>query len=156
MRAALIFATGVVFWVLLSGRTGVLDLLMAAVASAAVALVNRDIEGVTEVLRRGPQLLLYAPWLLREIWAANMQVVRIVLHPRLPIDPVVVSIAPALSSDLALTLLANSITLTPGTVTIDVEDGRLFVHALTRAGAADLEGGGMARRVGRVFGEVGG
>jgi multicomponent Na+:H+ antiporter subunit E len=100
-------------------------------------------------------MLAYAPWLLREIWIANIQVVRLVLDPRLPIDPVVVRLPTRYTSDLARTTLANSITLTPGTVTIDVEDETLVVHAITRAGGDDVLGGGMARRVGRVFGDPG-
>ncbi|MGH7275768.1 MAG: Na+/H+ antiporter subunit E [Candidatus Rokuibacteriota bacterium] len=149
------FAACVAFWILLSGKTAPQDFLMAAAASAAVALVNRDIDALGEVLRWSPRLLAYVPWLLKEIWLANLQVLRIVVHPRLPIDPVVIRLTPALSSDLARTAFANSITLTPGTITLDVEGGEIVVHALTRAGADDLAGGGMARRVGRIFREPG-
>ena len=58
----------------------------------------------------------------------------------------------AAGGDPAVTLHANSITLTPGTVTLDVADGRLVVHALTPATAAGVTSGAMARRVARVFG----
>jgi multicomponent Na+:H+ antiporter subunit E len=59
------------------------------------------------------------------------------------------------ASDLARTTYANSITLTPGTITLDVEGETLVVHAITRAGGDALLAGGMARRVGRVFGDPG-
>jgi multicomponent Na+:H+ antiporter subunit E len=154
-RSLLVFAGGLVFWFLLSGHFGGLDLVYAVVASAAVAWLNRRDEALSDLLAWAPRLLAYAPWLLREIWTANLQVVRVVLDPRLPIDPVVVRVPTRYATDLARVTLANSITLTPGTVTLDVDGETLVVHAITRAGADDLLGGGMARRVGRVFGEPG-
>jgi multicomponent Na+:H+ antiporter subunit E len=156
MRAfALVFSACLVLWILLSGHVGALDLAMAVTASALVAFANRDIEGVSEMLRWTPRLLAYLPWLLKEIWVANIQVVKLVLDPGLPIDPVIVRLPTRFSSDLARTTLANSITLTPGTVTLDVEGEDLLVHALTARGGADIVAGGMARRVGRVFGDPG-
>lgn len=149
----LVFAGCLAFWFLLSGHVGLLDLVMAVAASAAVAWVNRRDEALSDVLVWTPRLLAYVPWLLREIWIANIQVVRLVVDPRLPIDPVVVRLPTRYSTDLARTTLANSITLTPGTITLDVDGETLVVHAITRAGGDDLLGGGMARRVGRVFGD---
>jgi multicomponent Na+:H+ antiporter subunit E len=155
VRFLLVFAGCLVFWFLLAGHFAVLDVVMAVAASGAVAWMNRRDEALSEFLVWTPRLLAYAPWLLREIWIANVQVVRLVLDPRLPIDPVVVRVAMRYSSDLARTTLANSITLTPGTITLDVDGEALVVHAITRAGAEDLLSGGMARRVGRVFGDPG-
>jgi multicomponent Na+:H+ antiporter subunit E len=128
---------------------------LGVVASAAVAWVNRHDEALSELLAWSPRLLAYLPWLLREIWTANLQVVRLVLDPRLPIDPVVVRLPTRYTTDLARTALANSITLTPGTITVDVDGETLVVHAITRAGGEDVAAGGMARRVGRVFGDPG-
>ena len=150
-----VFATCLVLWFLLSGHFGVADLVMAVVASTVITALNRDIEQLSEVLRHGGRLLAYLPWIAREIWLANLQVVKLVLHPRLPIDPVLVRVPAPFSSDLARTVFANSITLTPGTITIEVGPDEFIVHALTRAAADDLVAGAMARRVGRVFGEPG-
>lgn len=156
MRAfALVFSACLTLWILLSGHLGALDLAMGVAASALVAFGNRDIEGVSEMLRWTPRLLAYLPWLLKEIWLANIQVVKLVLDPALPIDPVIVRVRTRFSSDVARTTLANSITLTPGTVTLDVDGDDLIVHAITAAGGADVLAGGMARRVGRVFGDPG-
>jgi multicomponent Na+:H+ antiporter subunit E len=154
-RLLLVFAGCLAFWFLLSGHFAPIDVLFAVAACAAVAWVNRRDEALSEVLAWTPRLLAYAPWLLREIWIANIQVVKLVLDPRLPIDPVVVRLPTRYATDLARTTLANSITLTPGTVTIDVDGETLVVHAITRAGAEDLAAGAMARRVGRVFGDPG-
>jgi multicomponent Na+:H+ antiporter subunit E len=150
-----VFATCLVLWFLLSGHFGFSDLVMAVVASALVTALNRDVEQVSEVLRHGLRLLAYLPWIAREIWLANVQVVKLVLHPRLPIDPVLVRVPARFSSDFARTVFANSITLTPGTITIEAGPDEFLVHALTRAAGEDLVAGAMARRVGRIFGEPG-
>jgi multicomponent Na+:H+ antiporter subunit E len=151
----LVFSACLVLWFLLSGHFRALDVAMAVAASALVAWANRDIEGVSELLRWSPRLLAYLPWLLKEIWIANIQVVRLILDPALPIDPVIVRVRTRFGSDFARTTLANSITLTPGTLTLDVEGEDLVVHAITAGGGADIVAGGMARRVGRVFGDPG-
>jgi multicomponent Na+:H+ antiporter subunit E len=107
---------------------------------------------VSGLARALPGLAWYVPWLLVEIVKANVAVTRIVLDPRLPIEPTVVRVRPPFAGDLAVTTLANSITLTPGTITLDVDEGDLIVHSLTPVSVEDLEtvfGG----RVARVFGE---
>ena len=153
--SALVFSACLVLWILLSGHVGALDLAMGVAASALVTFANRDVEGVSEMLRWTPRLLAYLPWLLKEIWVANLQVVKLVLDPALPIDPVVVRVRTRFSSDFARTTLANSITLTPGTITLDVDGDDFLVHAITAGGGADIVAGGMARRVGRMFGDPG-
>ena len=156
MRApALVFSACLVLWILLSGHVGALDLAMGVPASALVTFANRDVEGVSEMLRWTPRLLAYLPWLLKEIWVANIQVVKLVLDPALPIDPVIIRVRTRFSSDFARTTLANSITLTPGTITLDVDGDDVLVHAITAVGGADIVAGGMARRVGRMFGDPG-
>ena len=72
----------------------------------------------------------YLPWLMYEIFKANVQVIRACLRAELDINPALVKVRTKCQSDLAKTLFANSITLTPGTVTIEVEPKRLLVHAL--------------------------
>ena len=77
---------------------------------------------------------------------------RIVLHPRLPISPTLARFRPSQTSAVGLVTHANSITLTPGTVTIEASHDEFLVHALTRAGAAGLAGSEMDRRVRRFEG----
>ncbi|HDR88559.1 MAG TPA: Na+/H+ antiporter subunit E [Bacteroidetes bacterium] len=72
--------------------------------------------------------LLYAVVLLKEIILANLDVAYRVLHPKMPIKPGIVIIKTGLKQDLAKLILANSITLTPGTFTLDIEDDRLLIH----------------------------
>jgi multicomponent Na+:H+ antiporter subunit E len=151
----LLFAVCFGLWAVLSGHWDVMHLLLGAAASALVVRLNRDEETVSGFVRVLPQLAWYVPWLVVEIVKANLAVTRIVLHPRLPLDPVVLRFRLPVRGDLAVTTLANSITLTPGTITLDVEGDQMVVHALTPVPLSDLEvtfGG----RVARVFGEEGG
>ncbi len=83
---------------------------------------------------------------------ANIDVMRRVLSPELPIDPVVKWLPASQTTDLGRVIYANSITLTPGTVSTNVEDGRIEVHALSREGMTALEEGDMDARVQGVEG----
>ncbi|MFT5489083.1 MAG: multicomponent Na+:H+ antiporter subunit E [Paracoccaceae bacterium] len=93
------------------------------------------------------KVLLYWPWLLWEIVKANIDVTKRVLGLA-EISPTMVQIKATQKTDLGIVIFANSITLTPGTISIDVdEDGYILVHALSRDGTEGLEGGDMDRRV---------
>lgn len=150
----LLFVVCVLFWLVLSGHYTPLYIGLGLVSAAVVTWLNRRDEIVSDVVRALPQLLTYAPWLLVQIVRSNLQVARLVLHPRLPIDPVVVRYRTGMRRDLAVATLANSITLTPGTVTVDLDGDELVVHALTPDTAAAVASGEMARRVARVYGEA--
>jgi multicomponent Na+:H+ antiporter subunit E len=76
-----------------------------------------------------------------------------VLHPKMPINPRIVEFDSKLESNLAFTTLANSITLTPGTITVDIREGKYFVHALTDKVADDLLSGDMENRVAAIYSE---
>lgn len=89
----------------------------------------------------------YIPWLLKEIAKANIDVVRCILDPALPIAPRVIEVPSTQRSAMTRTIYANSITLTPGTVSIDVTDDTITVHALTRASADGIASGEMGERV---------
>lgn len=140
------------FWLALSGHWDAVHVGLGAAAATLVAVLNRGEQALTGMIRRLPWLAAYAGWLLVEIVLANLHVARIVLDPRLPIDPVVVRVPAPAADALVVTTYANSITLTPGTVTLDVEQGELVVHALTPATAAGVTSGAMGRRIARVFG----
>lgn len=154
-RTIVLTVVGFAFWFALSGSTAPLTLALGAVSAFAVARANRDVELVTDALRYAPRAVAYLPWLLKEIVVSAIQVMRIVLDPRLPVDPVLVRVVTGLQGDLARTTFANSVTLTPGTFTVDVENGEFVIHALTRAGAAGLvaEEAEMVRRVAHIYRE---
>ena len=93
------------------------------------------------------RLLGYVPWLGWEIAKANADVVRRILHPSLPISPTLIRVSASQCSEIGQVVYANSITLTPGTVSVDVEDSSITVHALSRDAADGVETGEMDRRV---------
>lgn len=143
-------------WLLLSGHFEPLLLGLGVISCIVVVLIARrmevlDREGHPIHLMRGA--FGYWPWLLWEIVKSNVDVARRILRPSLPISPTLVRLTPTQKSDLGLVVYANSITLTPGTITIDVEPGSLLVHAIAREGAESLAAGEMDRRVTRMMGE---
>jgi len=92
----------------------------------------------------------YIGWLALEVVKSNIDVARRILDPALPIEPTLVRLPCSQRTDLGRVIYANSITLTPGTVTIDLDDTHVTVHALTREGAQALAGGEMDARVSAV------
>jgi multicomponent Na+:H+ antiporter subunit E len=149
--ALLLFA----FWLALSGHFKPL-LIALGLASTAVCMVMAwrmrvtDKEGMPLELVRGA--IRYWPWLAGEIAKSALAVTKIILHPALPISPTMTVVRASQHTAAGIATYANSITLTPGTVTVAVHGNRLTVHALTRDNALDLEAGGMDRRVSRFEG----
>jgi len=103
----------------------------------------------------GLRLLGYVPWLLWQILLANLHVARVILSPGPPVKPRLMRVTASQTSDLGRAIHACSITLTPGTVSLDIRDGRILVHALTAEAAAGLEEGAIDRRVTRLEGPTG-
>ncbi len=97
--------------------------------------------------------LVYWGWLIVEIIKANIDVVKLVLSPTSKISPTMVRVRASQQTDLGQVVYANSITLTPGTISVDVANNEILVHALSEGGARDLLGGEMDRRVSKMAGE---
>jgi multicomponent Na+:H+ antiporter subunit E len=142
-------------WLLLSGHYDpqLIGFGMGSCALAVYIAMRMDIadhEGVPIdwVFR----FLLYLPWLLKEILVANCNVAKVILSPSLPISPIMVVFGSTQETDLGRALYANSITLTPGTITTGVEGDQLEIHALTWADVDDREEDEMDRRVSAVEG----
>lgn len=100
-----------------------------------------------------PYLLSFWGWLFVQIVRANFIVARIIIAPRLKLAPTMVTIRPGLAGLVGQATLANSITLTPSTVTVDAHEGVFYVHCLTQEAADELETGEMAERVARALGD---
>jgi multicomponent Na+:H+ antiporter subunit E len=148
------------FWILLSGIFDVFHLISGLVCCAIVSLLSHDllIKGRSEKgFRKTVRFLIYIPWELWQIVLANIDVAYRVLHPRMPIDPLIITFETTLRGDFSLLTLANSITLTPGTITIQVEpeQGKFWVHAIAKEPAdALLVDQTMQRKVAHVFMET--
>lgn len=137
-------------WVLLSGHYtplmllfGVLSTLFVVFLATRADLIDRE----TQPVLIKPSVLFYWVWLGREIIKSNIDVTRRILSPGLPISPTVFTVRAGQKTELGRVTYANSITLVPGTVTMDVDGDVFTVHALTREAAADLKRGEMNRRV---------
>ena len=98
-------------------------------------------------LQFGRRLIGYWLWLAKEVVKSSLDVARIIVTPSLPISPEVVTIKASCNQPVDQATLANSITLTPGTLALDVYKGEITVHALTKAGADELRKGEMDRRI---------
>ena len=149
-RAAGLFLALGIAWLLWSGlfKTLLLSLgLFSCVLVVFLARRMRLLTGDLFALSLSFRLIAYWLWLLGEIVKSSIEVTRVVLAPRLRVSPTLVTVDASDASQVEQVILANSITLTPGTLALDVHEGRIAVHALTEAGARDIEAGEMARRV---------
>lgn len=160
MRAVVLFVTLFAFYLSLSGQIhNNFLLIIGGVACLVTTLVsvrmgNVDDEGVP--VDRWPRTFLYIPWLMWEIFKANIDVAKQVWFPkRYPIDPRMIEVRHGLKTGYGVATFANSITLTPGTVTVETDrEGEpiFLVHALSAGPAQDLLEGGMHEMVAWVEG----
>ncbi|MFZ5943951.1 MAG: Na+/H+ antiporter subunit E [Bacillota bacterium] len=158
MLTAILFA----FWVLLSGKMEAKFLIIGFGTSLVSAWVSMSILQIPSMNGKGSYFAFQFPfaryftywlWLIWQIVLANIDVVKVVLSPKMPINPKMVFFKMPLDNPISHVTLANSITLTPGTITVDIEDGVYAVHALTDGAADGLLEGEMQRRVARLFSE---
>ena len=156
-RSASLAVTMIAIWLLWSGHYTPMIISFGVLSCLLVVFIARrmylaDPEG--HPIHLLPRLLLYIPWLSWAVFRANLDVALRILKPGLPISPRMVKVKAGQKTHLGMVAYANSITLTPGTVSVDLlEDGEITVHALTREAAEDLQTGVMDRRVVRLEGE---
>ncbi len=152
MRVASLAVVLMLFWLFLSGHYTPFLIGSGAVAAAAIAFAGlsfgyADEEGQPiEMLGRG---LLYWPWLIVEAAKSALAVAWIILQPSLPIAPRIIRVKTSQKGPVGTVTFANSITITPGTITVEARhrEHTLLVHALTESAAKGLETGEMDRRV---------
>jgi len=146
-------------WLIMSGHFDLEHILYGALSVALVVWLNTRIRPIP--LHSGecivarciniPRLIGYLLWLLWQIVRSGVYVAYLVLHPKMPINPIMVNFESILPTPLAHVILGNSITLTPGTLTVDVKGDYFVVHALTPGLELDLVSGEMEARVGRLY-----
>lgn len=152
MRLVLIVLALFAFWLALSGHYEPWFVISGFVLSIAV-MAFCWIKGISDAegfpVGLVPRGLLYWPWLLWQIVRSSLRVTRIILDPKLPISPTLVRVDGLEKTSVGLTTYGNSITLTPGTLTVEASEqaGVLWVHALERAGAEGFADDEMNRRV---------
>jgi multicomponent Na+:H+ antiporter subunit E len=138
------------FWLALSGHykpflitLGAISAIGCAYAAIRIKIVDR--EGQPLELLRGA--ITYWPWLLKEMVLSAWSVSKLALSPRMAISPTMTQVRASQRTGAGLATYANSITLTPGTVTVGISGNTLIVHALIKENALDLEAGRMDGRV---------
>ena len=138
------------FWMVLSGHYTIITVPAGILSVIGVVALSRrmgvaDEEG--HPIHLLPRALTYWPWLAREIAKSAWDVTKVILDPKLPISPTLIRIRASQRTAVGITAYANSITLTPGTITARVSGNEFLVHAVMRSGAEDLAEGTMDRRV---------
>lgn len=154
LHSAGAFLSLYVFWLLLSGYFTPFLMMAGAGSALAVVLFTRrmrvlDREG--HPLQLLPRAAVYAAWLLVEIVKSGWAVSRIIVDPKLPISPTLVRFKPSQVTAVGLVSHANSITLTPGTITVLAEPHEFLVHAITRGGAEGSVDSTMDKLVTRAY-----
>lgn len=152
------FLVMVLSWIVLSGKFDPLLLILGFISSFTIAYFFYDLLMPAmeyQYISMFVRFVQYIPWLLFEIIKANFHMMYITFHPRMKevIDPHTFTFETHLKSDIAIATMANSITLTPGTITITADtDGVFCVHAIDKE-SADALPGEMLKRVAHIFGE---
>ena len=140
-----------IFWIINSGHFDGLLLSLGVFSVALVIWIDRLMTGAGDkhhpTVISSPRVPFYFAWLVKEIVKSNIEVIRCIWQREPAIEPRVIKVKASQQSDLFKVLYANSITMTPGTVTIEVEGDEFTVHALTRASREGVESGDMDRRV---------
>lgn len=146
------------FWMGLSGETGFVLVGSGIIASLITAWLSADLflghASLKTVFVGLFRFLLYIPWLLWQIAVSNLDLVYRTLHPSLPIDPRVITFPNECRTDVGTAILGNSITLTPGTVTIFADSDTFTIHALDLKQAEGVLSGEMMRKVLAIEGTV--
>ncbi len=159
LRAGFLFVVAFLFYQLLAGGIKTFDLVTGAIAGTIVAVALGRVSLSRDPTRSTPlrllRFLIYLPYLLKEIIISNVRITAAILHPRLPIKPTVIRYRPAVWGAVPTTVLANSITLTPGTLTIRADaqtgDRSLLIHTLVPWAREGLLDGGLEHSVRYLF-----
>lgn len=153
MKFILTFIALLIFWFMLSGHFSVIIVTSAIIYALIAAYFTHDyfIERISYAgIIRIFKFIAYLPWLFWEIIMANLQVAYIVLSPKMPISPELVETETELKTDYGKTALANSITLTPGTVTVEITGQKILVHAITKDHADDIRERIIEKKIARI------
>jgi multicomponent Na+:H+ antiporter subunit E len=131
----MLFVALFVVWLLLNGSLATDIAITGAVAALVIAFIFRDGLALFSEFRATPRAFLmaflYIPYFLKELVKSNLHIARVVLSPALPVNPGIVKVRTRLKSSMGRLILANSITLTPGTLTVELDGEWLYIHWVT-------------------------
>ena len=140
-----------VFWILLSASFDWIHLCLGLICSFAVAWLNSGHSPFAPKFRLWLRVSLYLPWLFYKIVQSSLHLSKLILHPALPIAPQLISVESKLNHRAAVVLLGNSITLTPGTITAEVDRNKLIVHALDKVLGEDVASKQIESKIAEIF-----
>ena len=148
--AVMLFLALFVFWLIIAAEITWMTVLAGLLAAGLIVWYSLDMVFTDADV---PKLSLRMVWafcrlawtFIREMVVANIQVAKIVLHPKMPLEPTFRQVRQPLKKDLTRTLYGNAITLTPGTLTVDMNENTILVHGLTRAHVEQLEDGSLEK-----------
>ncbi len=143
-----------VIWLLLSASFNLFHLGLGLVAAFAVAWLNTD-RAVSHFMILQLRIVWYFLWLVGRILQSGFHLSVLILHPALPIDPKLIRYRTKLQEGAGIVLMGNSITLTPGTITVEVNSQDLVVHAMDDKSAHDVTSLRLERQIAGLFGEKG-
>lgn len=141
-------------WLLLSESFILPHVVLGLLVAFTVAWLNTERSAPRPTILRWRSIL-YLPWLMGKILQSGSHLSMLILHPKLPIDPRLVRHRSGLRQEEAIALLGNSITLTPGTITVEVNAQDLVVHAMDEQSARDVTSLRFDQQIGRLFAEKG-
>lgn len=147
LKATLFF----LIWIALSGKINFFHLTLGLGVSLGIAWLNTAPLSGGKIPVSWGGVVTYIPWMFSRIFVSSIHMSRLILNPKLPIDPQLFKHKTSLGNHAAVVLLGNSITLTPGTITVEVSPNQLTVHTIDPASAGDLQSGLLEKKVATVF-----
>lgn len=168
LNSVIQFALLLGLWLLLSGHYDFFHISMGVFSALMVVLLNLRLrkyyffeeelaeakarmKDIFPVRLRFARVFFYIPWLIWQIVVASLQVAAVVLNPRMPIDPALVRFKTKFPNTSAKVILGNSITLTPGTITIRIKGDEFLVHALMDASSTGIIDGSLPGQVAKLY-----
>jgi len=140
-------------WLVLSGRYDLFHVITGFVVACGVAWLNTGFAHSAFHQFPWVRAVVYIPWLFLRVVQSSLHLTKLILSPSLPIRPKLISYRSHLQHQGAIVVLGNSVTLTPGTITVEVKGSNLLVHAIDEAAGEDLTSGRMEEKIARVFQE---
>jgi multicomponent Na+:H+ antiporter subunit E len=140
-------------WLVISGRYDFYHVIIGFLAACGVAWLNTGYSHSAFHQFPWVRAVVYIPWLFLRIVQSSLHLTKLILSPSLPIKPKLISYRSHFQHQGAMVLLGNSVTLTPGTITVEVDGNHLLVHAIDEAAGEDLTSGLIERKLAVVFQE---
>jgi multicomponent Na+:H+ antiporter subunit E len=143
-----------IVWLVFSGQYDLSHVVLGFILSCGVAWLNTGYPHSPFHQFPLGRLVLYFPWLFLRVVASSLHLTKLILNPSLRIEPKLITYKSRLNHQAAVVMLGNSITLTPGTITVEIEGNQLIVHAIDEASGEDLTSGRMESKIAWVFQKV--